>query len=565
MQYIKNIKFKRVGVFVIFGVIASVSISLVHSASAQAASSPTVTATFMDPVGTTSLQPGEHASDTSNFYVPVKIDMRDVGSLSVSVQAATADLVGTADSNNKIAPVPGGAEYTIGQMENQWGYRWNLSDEIYDAPNVGTTPRNYQQMPTSQTLLSTLVLPGSRNTTITKYLTLGFGVGVNGETPADTYKNDVTVSVVATPLGITIFDITYMQDMTPDVCKNTKTPNTMVISSSADINVGPDGTSYTNFIDTDGSKQSLDNATDFVPQKELIDKRDGKRYTIRKLADGNCWMVSNLEFDLIPTADKNIITGSTSETAFSTNGTDTLTGTELTLSSSDTDLNSITTWTPTIAEQLYGTAGTVYKMQRNAGQGSGTEGPASATTATAWNQNGTDGLRSFSSAAGYPNALYSAKTAATPAFGVSNTGDPWQKFGNLYNWTAATLGSGTKATANGQNATDSICPRGWKLPGSTGDGSFSNLFGTYGLPTGLADGVGPKSNQLANFPLNFLRTGYYYYSDGKVASRTANGHWWSATAASTIHATQLRIYDWNLNSHENAYRGYGYALRCIAR
>ena len=52
--------------------------------------------------------------------------------------------------------------------------------------------------------------------------------------------------------------ITYMQDMTPELC------------ASAPLN------------DT----------------ARLIDKRDGKYYWVAKLADGNCWMTQNLELDL---------------------------------------------------------------------------------------------------------------------------------------------------------------------------------------------------------------------------------------------------------------------------
>lgn len=273
-------------------------------------------------------------------------------------------------------------------------------------------------------------------------------------------------------------------------------------------------------------------------------------------------MVSNLEFDFVPTTDKD--NGSTPQDAFSTNGKDVITGTQITLTNADTDLNSITTWTPAVAAQLYGTTGTVYKTQRNAGRGDSTESAASATTATTWASSGTDGLRSFSSTAGYPNALYSTKTAATPAFGVSNTGDPWQKFGNLYNWTAATLGSSTKISTSGQDAADSICPRGWKLPSDTGNDSFSNLLGTYDLPTTNTSSISVKANQAANFPLNFLRTGGYD-DDGKVYYRTSRNRWWSATSTGTSQAKQLSMDTSSIHPHRDYGRGSGFAIRCVAR
>ena len=190
MKHVKNINFnQRLGVLVPLGLLASIGLGMLGSTSAEAFSSPTVTATFMDIQGTTSLQPGEQAGSAGNFYVPVKIDMMNTGSLSVSVKAANAELIGNANNSNKIQSVPGGAEYTVGQMQNQWGYRWNFGDSIYDAPNDGSNPKNYKQMPTTSTLLNTVAISGSRDTTVTKYLTLGFGVGVTADTPADTYTN----------------------------------------------------------------------------------------------------------------------------------------------------------------------------------------------------------------------------------------------------------------------------------------------------------------------------------------------------------------------------------------
>lgn len=551
----KDINF-NIGKLIPLGILISASIGIASFSPAEAIS-PTVTATFMSPVGETSLQPGSNSNSIVSFYVPVKITTKDTESLSISVKAASSSLTGTNNKTNEITSVPNGVEYTVGQMQNQWGYRWNFGDSIYDAPNNGTNPKNYKQMPTTSTVLSTANVRNTIGTTITKYLTLGFGVGVNGGTPSDNYTNQVTVSVVATPRELTIFDISYMQDMTTDICKSTTTPTVTGISAGADINVTSTGGSYTTAIDTDGTHRG---DTTLVPQKELTDKRDGKKYTIRKLADGNCWMISNLEFDIVPTSSKDTSAGTTPSTAFSTNGTDKVTGTQITLTNADTDLNSISTWTPQVASQLYGAAGTVYKTQRNAGQGAYTEIAASATTATTWDQSGTDGIRSFSSAAGYPSRLYSAKTAATPSFSTSNTGNPWQKFGNLYNWTAATLGSGAKTTSDNQNAQDSICPKGWRLPPNTGNGSFLNLLNAYNIGANNAT----NANKLTNFPLNFLRTGNYAYDSGKVFGRTYGGSFWSGARSSSANAYLMNT-DTTIVPQDSINRGYGLAIRCVAR
>ncbi len=70
----------------------------------------------------------------------------------------------------------------------------------------------------------------------------------------------------------TIFDILYMQEMTPEVCDATPTPAAF-IGDSLQINAD-------------------------VPEAILTDSRDDTTYTVRKLADGKCWMSQNLRLNL---------------------------------------------------------------------------------------------------------------------------------------------------------------------------------------------------------------------------------------------------------------------------
>ena len=68
--------------------------------------------------------------------------------------------------------------------------------------------------------------------------------------------------------------IANMQDMTPEVCAATTTPNRTATT-----------------LDTDGSHAGDPN---YVPTKTLTDIRDNNTYTVSKLADGKCWMTQNL-------------------------------------------------------------------------------------------------------------------------------------------------------------------------------------------------------------------------------------------------------------------------------
>lgn len=566
MLHAKNTNFNhRLGIFTLLGFLASAGISLASSNPTYATSCTDsgvscVAVQFGQPVGDRTVNPSSNVYSATQFYLPVSINIEHSAGYaidySVKVYGSGNSLVDTNNSSNSIPSILQNTSYNdLGKNGSEWGMRWNFGDKIEDAYT------DYRPIPASSDDTSAIVVADGKMdknaNSLTKQLTLGFAVAVDGNQASGSYSNTVTVAVVASPKDArTLFDISTMQEMTPEICARTTTPTTKTISSSLDINVGPDGTTpYTDLIDTTGKYQD-DGA--YVPQKELTDTRDGKKYTIRKLADGNCWMVSNLEFDLVPTTSKDMTNGTTPTDAYSTTGEDKLTGTQIILTNKDTDLNSIREWTPAIAAELYGTAGTVYQTQRNGGQN------ADSDTLTTWANNGSDGFRSFSNTAGYPNELYSTKVANTPTFSTANTGKPWQKFGNLYNWTAATLGSSTKVASDNQNAADSVCPKGWKLPYAAGNDSFSNLLGTYGLTTVNGDNIPIQANQLANFPLNFLRTGDYDFSKGRVLYRTSEGAWWSATRSSTTLTIRLYTSALHVQPQRESARGFGFAIRCVA-
>ena len=75
----------------------------------------------------------------------------------------------------------------------------------------------------------------------------------------------------------------------------------------------------------------------------------------------------------------------------------------------------------------------------------------------------------------------------------------------------------------------------------------------------------PNYNRINEWPLQFLRTGYYYRSYGYLASRTTSGNWWSATAGSATNGRYLGTDTGYVYAQNNHWRGYGFALRCVAR
>ena len=252
---------------------------------------------------------------------------------------------------------------------------------------------------------------------------------------------------------------------------------------------------------------------DNVAQALLTDIRDSKTYVIRKLADGNCWMVKNLDLDL---------------------------STSVALTNQNTDLNSKASWTPQNSTQT--------------------------TTGTVWAEDGGDTARSMD-----PGNIYFPGGAGTGAADTNGnlagatSGEPWEFVGNYYNWYAATAGTGLASAVNSDsgsgNATDSICPKGWWLPFAL---RARSLLAIYNIVTNDAIGA----DAMLKSPLNFVRAGFYSYSRGAVVHQGTRGFWWipvpgsNATTAYSIVSVNDEIQSAGVGPNA---KGHGFFIRCIAR
>ena len=137
-----------------------------------------------------------------------------------------------------------------GLANNTWGYNLGTA-----TPGTGTT---YAAVPTDGTTPVQTKDTSSTNAANDTY-TLALGAKVDTTIPSGTYTGALTVAVVAEAKGISnLTELTYMQDMTPEICANSNENDTT----------------------------------------RLIDSRDGKYYWVAKLKDGNCWMTQNLALDL---------------------------------------------------------------------------------------------------------------------------------------------------------------------------------------------------------------------------------------------------------------------------
>ena len=273
-------------------------------------------------------------------------------------------------------------------------------------------------------------------------------------------------------------------------------------------------------------------ATEVGTVARLADARDQKQYWVTKLADGNCWMTQNLDLDL-------------------TNGTP--------LTPEDSDVSS--NWNPPRSTEP---AGTITSANTN-------------TETYSWDL----GMYVKSDPDGYSDYCNQVKGLSDPtctsagwtdvssmtpmADGASNEAIPGSTYnahylvGNLYQWNVATAGTGG-ADAVGEDATDSICPKGWQLPTSnnSNSGSFQALMTAYSISSNTAG-----STAITQSPLYFNPSGRVY--SGSLWRAGSGGNYWSSTALSSAsRAYYLYFNSGNVYPSDINYRYDGLSVRCLA-
>ena len=148
---------------------------------------------------------------------------------------------------------------------------------------------------------------------------------------------------------------------------------------------------------------------------------------------------------------------------------------------------------------------------------------------------------------------YTIPASSINGFSSNNTSNAYvDSDGGLYTWYTATAGTGTQSmSTQGQNATVSICSKGWRLPTSGNGGEFESLNNRYSSISDLT----------ANADFTF---------SGRVHSSSrgyqgSSGYYWSSTVNSSSNAYHLLlntsyVYPANFSS-----KNYGFSVRCIAR
>ena len=164
------------------------------------------------------------------------------------------------DTTNRISSSFTGSVTGSTMAKNAWGYSLNSTD--FSAVPAKTSAKKIKD-------ITTLPTAPELKTTV------HFGAKVDTTLDSGRYKADILFTAVAHPNPPkTLHSISTMQQMTPEICTATTTPNKTATT-----------------LDTNGSHHG---DPSYVPTVTLTDTRDNNTYTVSKLADGKCWMTQNL-------------------------------------------------------------------------------------------------------------------------------------------------------------------------------------------------------------------------------------------------------------------------------
>ena len=278
----------------------------------------------------------------------------------------------------------------------------------------------------------------------------------------------------------------------------------------------------------DVSEQIAEN-TPVGTSKTLTDSRDGEQYLVKKLADGNIWMLDNLRLDL---------TNSTVIDALTTSNTNVDAASLTSLKSGNRS-----------AGDRYATAGLT---GTNWASGNSFSQPMAASSGTCQTASYPC---TYAGAYNYNDNLANL-TPDTSTFGAGSG-----KIGIYYNYCAATAGSycygdGTDAGTSVDDAGYDICPTGWRLPTGGASGEFQVLANNYSSATATDESS-------LQYNLSMPLSGYFI--SNKTYRQGTSGSSWSSTGYDIYNAFRLRVTATGVLPENSYSRDNGFSVRCLAR
>ena len=440
---------------------------------------------------------------------------------------------------------------TSGGKQGIWGYlpsKYNSADNSSFLPTPGTAGHSLDKTATS-------------NPTTANNYTLTIGAKISQHATVGAYTNSFAIVAVANPNPYTINYVEntgLVTNMPENVIGATTSNSTVTLSSTTptragyifkEWNTAEDGTgtayqpgaTYTlasganlklyaiwtesmtfhKAFAVAGKSQSggyyvMQDATsgiccavDTGEIGEVKDSRDGTVYHIGKLADGKCWLLDNLALDL---TDDTILNNLSSSNTNASKGLPYLKGTSTGSTSDKYATAKVANWTSS-----YSYSAPLVNMTNK--------------DVVPTSYNGTDDPMKDKVVAGN-----------------------W-KVGGYYNYCAASAGSycygnGTSYGTSSGNATEDICPKGWRMP--TGNsGEYQTLYSNTNYNTY------DKYREALRLPLS----GYFF--NGSAGGQGSVGRWWSSTRYSNGGMYSLNADTSDIRPANDDYRLSGYSVRCV--
>ena len=282
---------------------------------------------------------------------------------------------------------------------------------------------------------------------------------------------------------------------------DTYTATKYTVTEDATITLtGQEATTSISSITPSGKTPSANCPNEPVVPQLVYDPRDNEAYYVAELCDGKVWMLDNLRLDL----------------------------------TNSTTLNSLTTSNTNIINEA--TLTSLKSGNRSAG-----EQYASAGFIT-WDSNSTASVYNQAKA-----------NAASKDVTVTSYGSGSGKVGVYYNYCAASAGSycyDYNVAPEGTNATQDICPAGWRMPTNGSSGEHQALYTAY-------------NSNATNFrnALSTPLSGYFY--NGSVRDQGSYGYFWSSTRSSGSNMYYLDVYSSGVRPQVSSSRSYGRSVRCL--
>ena len=414
-----------------------------------------------------------------------------------------------------------------GINNSTWALKLNPVVNDYSPTIVDTYNNKYAPVPSDYTKVASRASGTSTNPDISNSVksafTTTYAVYTTPSQPAGTYSGQVQFMLLhpstADNLATTIDNAFFLANKTRLILKTDGTTVEEGSEGSEDIPAEDIVGRYYKMQDMDTGICSTVTYVDTASETQLIDIRDNKTYYVTKLQDGNCWMTQNLALDL-ETTPTNVAP----------------------LTSENTDLND-----NSLGGAYSQDAGYDYDP---------------ATNILSWRPANSTKTFSGNSVSGWidSNSNYATPSSARKTDGTLSG---HQATGNYYNWTAAIASNNsTDINTDGTIASNSICPKGWRLP-NISKNEFGKLNNLYNAGSTSSDAG------LTISPLWLVRSGVIKSSSlqGDI------GFYWSSRVRNNRNSYFLFFTANTVNPSRHSsggtdlyyFRSSGSSLRCLAR